>query len=464
MASAFRYADTSRAAKVGRTRTGLAAVGNSSGGTAPYQLAALQPGARGYWASSFGMAPTTGGLEAKTPEAPPAAEQKPADTPATAPELLDPFVGADARGGNMAEGSGANDIGGNPRGPAMDLGGFGDFAITGADIGKFGGGVLGGVLGGPLGALMGTAVGYALGKAYDSSHDNQQGTGRAAQVPGDVTGTSYEGQEQEIARSMDQANIDSGMAGTAYEGQAPGQAVQGEVTAEPLGPPTGAYSRGGVVTPAGLQKGKQMMQHYGRKPGGGLRQVGERYMGGYAYGGSVPNYAYGGMVDQHVLAGPNPPGPDDGFAALDGGEYVVRAQQAQRPDYAPILQQINAGTYDPEKDDGMGDEPVYTNGSSIQDGNAGSRITALDASEREAIMAAMQRDPMLKMALMDLLGPEGMSMLMYVPPSETGVDTATFQSSRAPLQGPPIPPGTASPPGFPPPSQRARGGLGSVGA
>lgn len=49
------------------------------------------------------------------------------------------------------------------------------------------------------------------------------------------------------------------------------------------------------------------------------------------------------MVKKVHLAGPNPPGPDDGHAALDVGEYVVRSSQAKK--HGPMLRKINSGTF-----------------------------------------------------------------------------------------------------------------------
>ena len=56
-------------------------------------------------------------------------------------------------------------------------------------------------------------------------------------------------------------------------------------------------------------------------------------------------YADGGVVDGSALQGPNPPGPDQGFAALQPGEFVVRKDAAQRPGIAPLLDMINRGVF-----------------------------------------------------------------------------------------------------------------------
>ena len=42
------------------------------------------------------------------------------------------------------------------------------------------------------------------------------------------------------------------------------------------------------------------------------------------------NFYKGGMVTPNRLAGPNPRGPDDGYAALDHGEYVIKASAVKK--------------------------------------------------------------------------------------------------------------------------------------
>jgi hypothetical protein len=51
--------------------------------------------------------------------------------------------------------------------------------------------------------------------------------------------------------------------------------------------------------------------------------------------------AKGGMVNMKPQRH-NPPGPDDGYAALDNGEYVIR-KSAVKKYGANIFEQINAG-------------------------------------------------------------------------------------------------------------------------
>jgi hypothetical protein len=57
-------------------------------------------------------------------------------------------------------------------------------------------------------------------------------------------------------------------------------------------------------------------------------------------GGDGVGYAMGGMV--HSLLGPNPPGPDDGMAALDRGEYVIKRSAVNKYGRG-LLDMINEG-------------------------------------------------------------------------------------------------------------------------
>ena len=161
--------------------------------------------------------------------------------------------------------------------------------------------------------------------------------------------------------------------------------------------------------------------HGAKKGGLGAVTAGKKpFMGGYAGGGKVmPHYMDGGPVN--ALAGPNPPGPDDGFAALDQGEFVVKQDQAQRPDYAPILDQMNAGTYQPGGggDEGMGDLDLDMGANGNYPPSTAESATPDDMMQRLAMMPPEQSqalsgalaDPMLMSALFALLGPAFMGVM-----------------------------------------------------
>lgn len=70
---------------------------------------------------------------------------------------------------------------------------------------------------------------------------------------------------------------------------------------------------------------------------GGGGNVGGYTDGGYASptdAGNMPSdgnfFNKGGHVTRDRLAGPNPPGPDDGYAALDAGEFVIKASDVKK--------------------------------------------------------------------------------------------------------------------------------------
>ena len=63
--------------------------------------------------------------------------------------------------------------------------------------------------------------------------------------------------------------------------------------------------------------------------------------GGAGFGGGSQAFAKGGKVNMAPQIN-NPPGPDDGYAALDNGEYVIRKKAVQKYG-ANIFEQINAG-------------------------------------------------------------------------------------------------------------------------
>ena len=63
--------------------------------------------------------------------------------------------------------------------------------------------------------------------------------------------------------------------------------------------------------------------------------------GSAGIGGDFGLYAKGGMVNMKPQKY-NPPGPDDGLAGLDNGEYVIR-KSAVKKYGSNIFEQINAG-------------------------------------------------------------------------------------------------------------------------
>ena len=406
--SPYRFSVGDENNTLGRSRTGLSSVtagGGGSGGEG-YRRSALTPGSRGWMAAGFGNAPQTGYVAPTqtatvtvtptvTPAAAPAAQAEPR---ALAEATWQGAEGSGA-GGSQVGGPGGVDAGGKPDENGALTGLLGD--VSPGRAAMMGAGVGASVAGLP-GALVGGLLGFGAAHAF---------------------GGSKAGGQAEIGGS---AEAQHGGAHGASQG-ASSNANNGIDVAGDFG----KWAQGGRV-PMTPKKGNPMNKGLhgvkaGDKPQG-------RDMGGYASGGKVggmPHYMDGGPVDE--LAGPNPPGPDDGYAALDGGEYVVRASQAQRPEYGPILDQMNQGTYQPgdggEMDDldlaiGQGDMPP-AGGEGVTPDDMMQRMATLPPQQRAALQQAAT-DPMLSGALFALLGPAfmqviGMLQQPAAPPSPPGM-------------------------------------------
>lgn len=117
------------------------------------------------------------------------------------------------------------------------------------------------------------------------------------------------------------------------------------------GLPVGAAYKGGTLTAADIAAltGKvdlgSSVSLGNQGYGGGSDAPGanaDGYGGGDAgFGGGSQAFAKGGMVNMRPQRH-NPPGPDDGYAALDNGEYVIR-KSAVKKYGSNIFEQINAG-------------------------------------------------------------------------------------------------------------------------
>lgn len=459
MASAYRFSATSgnkdatKSDLAAKSRTGLNSINAAGGGGAPYGRAALQPGSRGYFFPGFGGAPQAGGetpaptssaaAVTPTPEAAapiptigaaaqpaPTSSEQPAPSPTRTQEQIDwsnHTAEGSAAGGLEASGSGAY------QGDGSRVGNIGDLGLSGASVGKFGGGALGGLLAGPPGALLGALAGYALGKAYD-------GSAMAGTPMGDLSGIGQgpdqgPGSTNEVSNMNvepgTQVEIDTGPGGFG----APGDFSAG---AAPSGPPGGQEQQGGGGEVPG---GETAAAESG--PGANA-ETGMNGQEGFARGGKVtanrlmprppmrprmPHYDAGGPVNE--VAGPDPAGPDDGYAALDQGEFVVNKQAAAQ--HGPLLEQINSGGsamigQDAQEDAAEGEMDDMPYGSSpLAPPGSGDGLDADDAmrnaammpmEQRQALMQAMQ-DPTLSGAMMALLGPDFMPVIqMFMQPPQ----------------------------------------------
>lgn len=105
------------------------------------------------------------------------------------------------------------------------------------------------------------------------------------------------------------------------------------------GPPGSSYGGGAPASPGysdiGVDPGATSGEGGGPSGGGGSgADSGE--------GGPPGGFAYGGPVDESQLVGPDPAGPDQGFAPLRDNEFVIQPQAAEY--YGPeILDALNSG-------------------------------------------------------------------------------------------------------------------------
>lgn len=517
--SPFRSFSPVQAQPADRSRLGLAGVGNTL--QSPYAQSALIPGARGYWASSFGGAPRPGADE-PAPVVTPEVISTPLENNA-APPALEDNSWETGRGGATVEGGGPDANGMEPAGEPGDMGDLG-ISFDGKTVGGLLGGAAGGLVAGPLGALAGSVGGRALGGMFDGGGGGSTGAdSEAASATGGSANSAAAGFGGGYGTGLD------GWGGLATGGRVGPQHLRKEIPMNSMNPrglagvgDMGAYAEGGPVRAPMPQRGNEQLHHFGgprpsataevaanmpapydyqqggyTAPTAGMSEAdmmwlfspatmmelqarnaapqanspstGMAYQGAYAGGGPVggmPHYMDGGEVD--ALAGPNPPGPDDGFAALDQGEFVVKQSQAQRPDYAPVLEQINQGTYEPDTDDGGG---MSTEGQQIANGQTHGDPGALAPEMQMALQHAMAGDPMLAQALMQLLGPDAASSLFGDDMgNEDGMAQQQMDTGRPPMAGPPPIPGMHAPVGavppqsMMPPPQMPRQGLAGIGA
>lgn len=134
--------------------------------------------------------------------------------------------------------------------------------------------------------------------------------------------------------------------GTALAPMAPEEAVsspvsQSFVTGTDLGGLSGGLQGGGASNQTGLYGDASAgMDGYGGFGGGGLGGSGD---GDAGVGGGFGLYAHGGMVHAEHLKG-RAPAPDDGYGALQGGEYVITKAAVEK--YGKrLLDAINNGTF-----------------------------------------------------------------------------------------------------------------------
>ena len=178
----------------------------------------------------------------------------------------------------------------------------------------------------------GSNAGDARGPGTDNFNDGQTGYGVLGNLAGEAqragfntlggflasgipVGAAYKGGSYSIADLAALGNKDAIAALAAEAALAPGRAAANAATIAGFGGSGDGQGGGG-----------------GGDYGG---------PGGAGFGGGSQAFAKGGKVNMAPQIN-NPPGPDDGYAALDNGEYVIRKKAVQKYG-ANIFEQINAG-------------------------------------------------------------------------------------------------------------------------
>lgn len=255
-------------------------------------------------------------------------------------------TGANAPGmGTIAPAAGAGGTGGTGTGTGVGSGAgtLDPIAARRAGLGKG----VSGLAGMPADALSALLANWASETGTNAGHMGSMGNpgptgpGGSAMAPG-MLGLGY--------GLLSGQQVDPGFA----------LASLAQLGAGPFGLAVGALGRG--LTALGFQPsldphgygGDVSGDKSGEKDGyaGSLGDPGGKDYGGDVAGttGSASDpdseansgmFSRGGKVTQKRLAGPNPPGKDDGYAALDAGEYVVNAKAAKK--HGPALRRMNAG-------------------------------------------------------------------------------------------------------------------------
>jgi hypothetical protein len=189
-----------------------------------------------------------------------------------------------------------------------------------------------GLLAAGSGGSGGSNAGDARGPGTDNFNDGQTGYGVLGNLAGEAqragfntlggflasgipVGAAYKGGSYSIADLAALGNKDAIAALAAEAALAPGRAAANAATIAGFGGSGDGQGGGG-----------------GGDYGG---------PGGAGFGGGSQAFAKGGKVNMAPQIN-NPPGPDDGYAALDNGEFVIRKKAVQKYG-ANIFEQINAG-------------------------------------------------------------------------------------------------------------------------
>ena len=322
---------------------GLGSVANPQQSYADYQFPLLGSGAGyGFAPSLFGSdqnqisgtaAPTTPATTTATtsPSSTSTNSMPTAGTQATAePRPTGPGRGGNSSGGPSASG-GASSLGesSSARGSSPGLGGltgalgFGD-VTTGKGLGGLLGGIAGGIVGAPLGPLGSAILGWG-GRMLGQYAGDAIAPSSNASTPATPSTTSEGGNA--VSTSGPTSDASTAAAGMAASGDTSGSANGGSAAS---GGDGNAAAAGGTAGGASGGTSGGEGDGNGNGPGG--------------------PHAAGGFIKPSDIIGRSPP-PDVGYASIRPGEFVVRSDMAAQ--YAPILEAINNGTYDPADPPGL---------------------------------------------------------------------------------------------------------------
>jgi len=173
------------------------------------------------------------------------------------------------------------------------------------------------------------------------SNDNE---GNSTGGPSRMTSPAAANAANAMNASIRSANIEGqGLAANPMskdpsQGGNPAPTPQGAGAAPSDGgaPPSGAPSEGGNKGSGGAPSGGGAATG-GRDTGGGTRDA-----SGGGDRGTRGGFAQGGHVSMQHLLGPDPEGPDDGYAALKDGEYVIN-DKAVKKYGIELMHAINSG-------------------------------------------------------------------------------------------------------------------------
>ena len=154
--------------------------------------------------------------------------------------------------------------------------------------------------------------------------------GTSGITPTGLYGDQYAGMPAPQSRGMFESFLNSVLPSSSVSLAEAAPVETREATPNPYGPAAADAGIGGSPAQAGDSADT-----------GGGRTSGGNY-GGAAYGGSY-EFNQGGMVDAENLMG-QAPGPDDGYGALQGGEYVIKKAAVDKYGQE-LLDAINNGTF-----------------------------------------------------------------------------------------------------------------------